>query len=162
MFDTAKTDLAEILRHAREGRLQLPDFQRSYVWTDDDVRALIASIARGFPVGALVTLETGGEVRFKPRPVEGAPPPSHSPDTLLLDGQQRVTSLYQALFSPTPVRTRKSNETMVERHYYLDMRAALVEGADMQHAVRGVPADRVVRTNFARDVVLDLSTPERE
>ena len=37
MFDTTKTDLAEILKHAHEGRLQLPDFQRSYVWGDGDV-----------------------------------------------------------------------------------------------------------------------------
>ena len=162
MFDTTKTDLAEILRHAHEGKLQLPDFQRSYVWGDGDVRALIASIARGFPVGALLTLETGGEVRFKPRSIEGAPVPDRDPETLLLDGQQRITSLYQALFSPTPVRTRKTNETMVERHYYLDMRAALAQGGDMEGAVIGVPADRVVRTNFGREVELDLSTPERE
>ena len=162
MFDTTKSDLAEILRHAGEGRLQLPDFQRSYVWGDEDVRALIASIARGFPVGALLTLETGGEVRFKPRPVEGAPPQDRPPEALLLDGQQRVTSLYQTLFSQTPVRTRKTNEITVERHYYLDMRAAIVEGADMEAAVIGVPADRVVRTNFGREVALDLSTPERE
>ena len=162
MFDTTKTDLAEILKHAHEGRLQLPDFQRSYVWGDGDVRALIASIARGFPVGALLTLETGGDVRFKPRPIEGAPEAARELETLLLDGQQRITSLYQALFSPVPVRTRKTNETMVERHYYLDMRAALAEGGDMEDAVIGVPADRVVRRNFGREVALDISTPERE
>ena len=162
MFDTTKTDLNEILKHARQGRLQLPDFQRSYVWGDDDVRALIASIARGFPVGALLTLETGGDVRFKPRPIEGAPEPDAALETLLLDGQQRITSLFQALYSPTPVRTRKTDEVMVERHYYLDMRAALMEGGDMEAAVIGVPADRVARTNFGRDVALDLSSPERE
>ena len=162
MFDTTKTDLAEILRHAHEGRLQLPDFQRSYVWGDGDVRALIASIARGFPVGALLTLETGGEVRFKPRGIEGAPEPDRGPDTLLLDGQQRITSLYQALHSPTPVRTRRTSETTVDRHYYLDMRAALAEGGDMEEAVIGVPANRVVTSNIGRDVDLDLSSPERE
>ena len=162
MFDTTKTDLAEILKHAHEGRLQLPDFQRSYVWGDGDVRALIASIARGFPVGALLTLESGGEVRFKPRPIEGAPDAKRDPETLLLDGQQRITSLYQALFSPVPVRTRKTNETTVERHYYLDMEKALIEGGDMEEAVVGVPADRVARRNFGREVERDLSTPERE
>ena len=64
MFDTTKEDLKDILRKAHEGRLQLPDFQRDYVWGDEDVRSLIASIAKGFPVGALLTLESGGEVRF--------------------------------------------------------------------------------------------------
>ena len=162
MFDTTKTDLSEILRQAQEGRLQLPDFQRSYVWGDRDVRALIGSIARGFPVGALLTLETGGDVRFKPRVIEGVDDPQRNPDTLLLDGQQRITSLYQALHSSKPVQTRKTNETMVERHYYLDMRKALVEGGDMEEAVIGVPDNRIVTTNFGRDVALDISTPERE
>ncbi len=67
MFDTTKEDLKDILRKVEEGKLQLPDFQRDYVWGDEDVRSLIASIAKGFPVGALLTLETGGEVEFKPR-----------------------------------------------------------------------------------------------
>ncbi len=67
MFDTTKEDLKDILRKVDEARLQLPDFQRDYVWGDEDVRSLIASIAKGFPVGALLTLETGGEVEFKPR-----------------------------------------------------------------------------------------------
>lgn len=73
MFDTTKEDLKDILRKAHEGRLQLPDFQRDYVWGDEDVRSLIASIAKGFPVGALLTLESGGEVRFKPRLLAGVP-----------------------------------------------------------------------------------------
>ena len=68
MFDSTKKDLKDILQDVHKGELQLPDFQRDYVWGDDDVKSLIASIARGFPVGALLTLETGGEVSFKPRP----------------------------------------------------------------------------------------------
>jgi len=41
------------------------------VWGDEDVTSLIASIAKGFPVGALLTLENGGEVKFKPRLLNG-------------------------------------------------------------------------------------------
>ena len=59
MFDTTKEDLKDLLRYAHEGRLQLPDFQRDYVWGDEDVRSLIASVAKGFPVGALLTLQAG-------------------------------------------------------------------------------------------------------
>lgn len=161
-FDATKADLADILRQAQEGRIQLPDFQRSYVWGDGDVRALIASIARGFPVGALLTLRNGGEVRFRPRTIKGAPQTDHTPEILLLDGQQRITSLYQALFSPTPVRTRKNDQVTVDRHYYLDMRKALAKDGDMEDAVIGVPADRVVRRNFGREVVLDLSSRDAE
>jgi uncharacterized protein with ParB-like and HNH nuclease domain len=58
MFDSTKEDLKDLLAKVGDGRLQLPDFQRDYVWKDSDVRSLIASIAKGFPVGALLTLET--------------------------------------------------------------------------------------------------------
>ena len=76
------------------------------VWGDEDVRSLIASVAKGFPVGALLTLETGGEVEFKPRVLEGVQNSVAKPAELLLDGQQRMTSLYQAAYAKAPVRTK--------------------------------------------------------
>lgn len=162
MFDTTREDLKDILRWAAEGRLQLPDFQRDYVWSDEDVRSLLASIAKGFPVGALLTLETGGEVEFKPRPIAGVPMKGVRPDQLLLDGQQRITSLYQATFSEKPVRTSNPRGAEVERYYYLDIGKAIAVGANVEDAIVGVPADRIVRRNFGKEVVLDLSTPEAE
>ncbi len=162
MFDSTKKDLKDILREADEGRLQLPDFQRSYVWGDDDVRSLIASIAKGFPVGALLTLEAGSEVRFKPRLLEGVPGQVVEPDELLLDGQQRVTSLYQSLFAKAPVRTRIRSTTEVEHFYYLDIKKSIDAGADLIDAIVAVPANRTIRTNFGKDIQLDLSTPQHE
>lgn len=96
-FDSTKTPLDDLLKQARDGKIQLPDFQRGWVWDDEGLRGLLASISRSFPVGALMTLQSGGEVRFKPRLIEGAPAENASvePEALLLDGQQRITSLYQ-------------------------------------------------------------------
>ena len=162
MFDTAKKDLKDLLRHAHKGRLQLPDFQRDYIWEDEDVRSLIASVAKGFPIGVLLTLQTGGEVRFKPRLLAGVPPRDTNPEELLLDGQQRITSLYQSTFSAQPVRTRDSRGTGVHRFYYLDIKKALCAGPGIGDAIIGVPADRMIRTNFGRDIVLDLSMREKE
>lgn len=164
MFDSTKEDLRDILKDADDGKLQLPDFQRDYVWTDEDVRSLVASVAKGFPVGALLTLESGSAVRFKPRLIVGVDDKDIEPSELLLDGQQRITSLYQATYSSAPVTTslRKNRKTKVERHYYLDMQKALDSGSDLYDAIVGVPADRIVRTNFGRDVVLDLSSPQNE
>lgn len=161
MFDTTKEDLKDILRKAHEGRLQLPDFQRDYVWGDEDVRSLIASIAKGFPVGALLTLESGGEVRFKPRLLAGVPQINVDPAELLLDGQQRITSLYQVAYSQAPVKTKTPNGT-IERYYYLDIKLALSDSASIDDAIVGVPADRIVRENFGRDIKLDLSTRQHE
>ncbi|QDT47222.1 hypothetical protein Pan258_12530 [Symmachiella dynata] len=162
MFDSTKEDLKDILRKADEGKLQLPDFQRDYVWGDEDVRSLIASIAKGFPVGALLTLESGSEVAFKPRLLAGVPEKQVEPAELLLDGQQRITSLFQSAYSKSPVRTKIRNNTEVDRYYYLDIKKAVGSEADLIDAIVGVPADRIVRTNFGKDVFLDLSARENE
>lgn len=160
MFDSTKEDLRDILRSAEEGRLQLPEFQRDYVWGDADVRSLVASVAKGFPVGALLTLETGGEIEFKPRLLAGVPAKDVRPAELLLDGQQRITSLYQATRSTQPVRTRTPKGTEVERYYFIDIKKAVAGGVDFEEAIIGVPADRVIRRNFGREIVCDLSTPQ--
>ena len=162
MFDTTKEDLKDILRKVDDGKLQLPDFQRNYVWEDDDVQSLIASIAKGFPVGALLTLETGGQVAFKPRTLAGVETINANPEELLLDGQQRMTSLFQAMYCKRPIRTRTQKNVEVERFYYLSIEKAAADAANIEDAIVGVPADRVARINFGRDVQLDISTPESE
>ena len=71
-FDSTKTPLHDLLRRANSGKLQLPDFQRSWVWDDDRIRSLLASVSVSFPIGAVMLLETGGQhIRFKPRPSPG-------------------------------------------------------------------------------------------
>ena len=162
MFDTTKEDLKDILRKVDDGKLQLPDFQRDYVWGDDDVQSLIASIAKGFPVGSLLTLETGGEVAFKPRTLAGVEKANPKPEELLLDGQQRMTSLFQAMYCKRPIHTRTQKRVEIERFYYIDMEKAASDAANIEDAIVGVPADRVVRTNFGRDIQLDVSKPEFE
>ncbi len=162
MFDTTKEDLKAILRSVDTGTLQLPDFQRDYVWNEEDVRSLIASIAKGFPVGALLTLESGGPVAFKPRLLAGVPDKKVEPEQLLLDGQQRMTSLYQTLFSQDVVKTRTPKGKEIERFYYFDIKAALAEGVDFEEVIVGVPRDRVIKADFGRQIVLDLSSEERE
>ena len=64
MFKTNPVSLKELLDDAKSGKIQLPDFQRGWVWDDDRIRGLLASISRGFPVGAIMTLEAGGAAAF--------------------------------------------------------------------------------------------------
>ena len=75
----------------------LPDFQRSYVWDPDDTVNLIASIARQYPAGSILTVGNANNY-FVTRKFEKAPDHGHVPKHLVLDGQQRLTSLYQAFF----------------------------------------------------------------
>jgi len=60
-FQTNPYDLSKLLDDCHRGVLQLPDFQRSWVWDEDRIKSLIASISQAFPVGALMTLDTGGD-----------------------------------------------------------------------------------------------------
>lgn len=164
-FDSTKVLLSELLRDIREGKLQLPDFQRGWVWDDDHIRDLLVSIARSFPIGAVMLLEAGGEVRFQTRPVEGLEdrvPKDRVPERLILDGQQRLTTLTQALVLEEPVQTRTAKGTKIRRHYYFDVRKALEGPHALEDAVVAVDESRTLRSDFGRRVDLDLSTTELE
>lgn len=163
-FQTNPFDLPKLLEDCHHGVLQLPDFQRSWVWDEDRIKSLIASVSRAFPVGALMSLKTGGPVNFKPRPVEGAPTDAKSatPQSLLLDGQQRMTSLYQVTLRGKVVETVTPKHKKVKRWFYIDIRKAMDPSIDREEAIIGVPEDRVIRAAFGRDIVLDLSTAQKE
>ncbi|MGH7134866.1 MAG: GmrSD restriction endonuclease domain-containing protein, partial [Pirellulales bacterium] len=163
-FQTNPYDLDKLLENCHHGVIQLPDFQRSWVWDEDRIKSLIASISRAFPVGALMSLDTGGPVNFKPRPIEGAPPEARqfSPQSLLLDGQQRMTSLYQVTLRGKVVETVTPKNKKVKRWFYIDIRKAMDPSTDREESVIGVPEDRIIRGRLGRDVILDLSSPEKE
>lgn len=164
-FDSTKASLNDLLREIREGKIQLPDFQRGWVWDDDHIRDLLVSIARSFPIGAVMLLENGGEVRFETRPVEGLEkqiPKDQKPEKLILDGQQRLTTLTQALALEEPVKTTTSKHKKIERYYYFDIRRAVESPHALDEAVIAVDENRQIRSNFGRDVLLDLSSRELE
>ena len=163
-FQTNPHDLFKLLEDCHRGVLQLPDFQRSWVWDEDRIKSLIASISRAFPVGALMTLDTGGDVNFKPRPVEGAPAEASkaTPHSLLLDGQQRMTSMYQVTMRDKVVETVTPKKKKVKRWFYIDIRKALDSSVDREEAIVGVPEDRVVRSEFGREAGPNLSSSAQE
>lgn len=72
-------------------------------------------------------LETGGETRFQIRPVEGVRLSTNvqAAELLILDGQQRLTTLTQVLSIDTPVATRNEKGRPIERYYYWDIERAL-------------------------------------
>ena len=115
-----------------------------------------------YPVGAVMMLEAKSTtVNFKVRPVEGVAPDGVEPEWLILDGQQRLTSLFLALFSGKPVSTRDARKLPVERWYYIDIAKALDTSQDRDDAILSVPKDRIVRT-FRGVPLTDYSSPENE
>ncbi|WP_225800527.1 DUF262 domain-containing protein [Streptomyces sp. NK15101] len=161
-FGIDKRPLHDLLRQVADGRAQLPEFQRGWVWPHPNITALLASVSQGFPVGTVMTLQSGGDVRFKHRPVEGAaPPPGTEPETLVLDGQQRLTSLFQSIMLNKPVATQDVRKHRVTGWFYADMRAVLDEHTDREDAIRFLPQDKILKS-FRGEVIEDYSTREKE
>jgi len=157
------TELSELMRDVSNGKEQLPEFQRGWTWDDDRIRGIIASLSQGYPMGAIMRLEYGNEnVRFKYRTIEGVSVTGVTPEFLILDGQQRLTSMFRATCCKEPVETKTDKGKEIKRFYYLDIKKCLDENEDRFDAVVAVPSDRKIKTNFDRDVVLDLSTRKFE
>ena len=164
-FRTAEPALKDVLEAIHKAETQLPDFQRGWVWDDRHIRSLIASLSLAYPIGAVMFLEAGG-VPFKPRLFEGSPTypegGTPKPTKLVLDGQQRMTSMYLALRSGKPVKTRTEKGDDIFRVYFLDMKKCLDPTEDREEAVISVPPSLVVKSDFDRVIDLDLSTPEKQ
>ena len=164
MFQTNPVSLKSLLADAGSGKIQLPDFQRGWVWDDDRIKGLLVSISREFPVGAIMTLAAGGNMELKSRLIEGADGNAAvKPDAYLLDGQQRLTSLYQSLRHDGPVATRDNRGRRIQRWYYVNMLAAMGmdPNVEREDAIISVPEDKIIRS-FGRDIILDLSSQEKE
>lgn len=157
--------LKNLLGDIDDGDIQLPDFQRGWVWDETRIKDLLVSISRGFPIGAVMTLDAGGDVQFVSKLIEGVDVErKDGPAQYLLDGQQRLTSLYQALRHKDAVATRNrpGSRKTIKRWYYVDIQKALDASADPDDTIFNVPEDKLLKSNFGRDVDLDLSVPEFE
>lgn len=161
---TNDTQITELLKKVETGSAQLPDFQRGWVWDDGRIRSLILSVIKNYPVGAAMFLEYGNStIHFKHKPIEGSPAsPDTEPTELILDGQQRLTSLYNALYSKEPVRTRTEKGVDISRFYYLNIDKALDPKADDEEIVISVPEDKQITSDFGRKIEMDLSSREKE
>lgn len=154
-FTTPSYPLPDLFARAERGELQLPDFQREYVWDVDRVRSLITSVLRGYPIGSLLALDTRNvPMRFRSRPLRGAPDTGREPGLVLLDGQQRLTSLYHALRGSGVVPARDFRGRLIERRFFVDVEAAAAGGAAPLpiESVFAVDTEGHVRSHFGPDL----------
>lgn len=119
--DTNPRDLLALLSDVHEGNSVLPDFQRDFVWEPSAVRELIVSIVNGYPAGSILRVRDSQRL-FAVRPFTGAPPVGANHTFLVLDGQQRLTSLYQAFYG------------VGQHRYFVDVRAML-DGSNFDEAL---------------------------
>jgi hypothetical protein len=121
-FQTNPVSLRHLLSEIHERELALPDFQRDFVWDPRATEELIESISRSFPAGSLLFMPWR-ENAFTPRAIQGAPElDGIRPQKLVLDGQQRLSSLYQACYGAGEYR------------YFVDFKP-LLDDDDVEEAV---------------------------
>ncbi|MGB9834962.1 MAG: GmrSD restriction endonuclease domain-containing protein [bacterium] len=126
MGETIK--VSDLLNEVVNGSVVLPDFQRSFIWEPEDVRELIVSVLAGYFIGSMLMLEQQlkDESPFALSLIEGVEKVNkharmQSIVKILLDGQQRTTALFYALYKPEiPLKNRKSPYL-----FFLDLEKAL-------------------------------------
>jgi hypothetical protein len=148
--DTNPRTLKDLLLEINSRTTVLPDFQRDFVWDPGATQELIVSIANNYPAGSILRVRDVKRI-FACREFEGAPKLEGKRHTfLILDGQQRLTSLYQAFYG------------VGEHRYFLDLNK-LLAGADFEESIFHVRATTKwakARENFelqAKELILPLS-----
>lgn len=160
-FTTPSYDLSDLFARIDRGDIQLPDFQRAYSWDEDRIRSLIVTVLRGYPLGAFLALDTRNEtMRFRPRPLAGAPDTGVNPGLLLLDGQQRLTSLYHCFRGDGFVDTTDFRSKKVSRKFYVDLRTATSEDIMPDEAVFAVNQHGELQSHFAPEIEGSLANRE--
>jgi hypothetical protein len=121
-----KRRVVGLVEQAHQGRICLPNFQRDFVWPREDVADLVRSIIRGYFIGSLLLLRCDpNNPPFAPIFLRGAEPPNREPhpELLILDGQQRLSSLIYALTAPD----LSLKDSSKRRWYFVNLDVLLAE-----------------------------------
>lgn len=132
--DTNAHELRTLLAEIHNGSSVLPEFQRDFVWDAAEVAELILSVASNFPAGSILRIRNN-RAYFASRGFDGAPQPQETPTFLVLDGQQRQTSLYQAFYGVGPNR------------FFIDF-GKLIAREDLEDALIHCRADKLPATRL--------------
>lgn len=109
LFNKVDYTLSTLMASITSGQLGLPDIQRPFVWKNVKVRNLFDSMYRGYPVGYLLFWETGVEAGARQI---GTDLKQLAPSKVIVDGQQRLTSLYAVMRGIPVIRENFSTETI--------------------------------------------------
>lgn len=108
--------ISTILNQIDLGAMALPEFQRGYVWNRDQVRRLMHSLYRRYPVGSLLVWVTKTDNSL----ARGDGPTSAGSVELILDGQQRMTSLYGVLRGLPPAFFEGNRDAFTGLYFNLE------------------------------------------
>ena len=164
-MQTTSYSLGELLRRVRDQNLTIPQFQRKFIWSEAQVKLLVDSISRSYPIGSLLILDKKPDLPLASRSIEAEireDPPSDALgnvgtqteiESYILDGQQRTTSIARVFLNAHP-----------KKLYYVDLKSMLElhpkeETSWIRVTARGkTNPDRKKNNRLLRaDLVLDQS-----
>ena len=105
-FKNISYSVQNLVTEIEIGSIALPDLQRPFVWKNKQVRDLFDSLYKGLPTGFIILWKIKHEGGYKPIGIINT---STTPDRLVIDGQQRLTSLF-SVFNGTPVLNNNFKE----------------------------------------------------
>ena len=107
IFNRVEYDVGHLIKEIKFGRIGLPDIQRPFVWNNTKVRDLFDSMYRGYPVGYLLLWETAASEGHR---TIGVGQKEVAPSLVIVDGQQRLTSMYAVFNGVEVIRSSFSRE----------------------------------------------------
>jgi hypothetical protein len=138
----ASEPLKSLLEKAHNCTLGLPEFQRDFVWKNSQVIKLIASLLNGYPIGGLLFMDDEKAYGF--RPLDGVPERDQSKERILvLDGQQRLTSCYQAFYGSLEAKDNPGRFYFKYREY---LENTDVTGSEVENLIEFVRKKKVENT----------------
>jgi hypothetical protein len=164
--------LLDIVQDCFKGNIVIPEFQRTFVWNKDAVEELLVSLLEGYFIGTFLFLDANlARPIFPNHKIEGvdelpnAGTSSVSPVKLILDGQQRISSVFYALYEP-PIPLASAVNPY---EFFLDLKGVLNEEWDLEDAVIGISRSskrqmRQMQEKIDRDEAIPFSYfhPEKE
>ena len=124
-MQTTSYSMGELLRRVKDQNLTIPQFQRKFIWRESQVRLLVDSISRSYPIGSLLILDKKPDLPLASRSIQATIREGYPPDDLfneaerqtetesyILDGQQRTTSIARVFLNAHPTKL-----------YYFDLKA---------------------------------------
>ena len=149
--------VSTILDHIDSGHIALPEFQRGYVWSRDQVRGLFSSLYRRHPVGGLLVWATESGAA----PHRGDGPSVAGIAKLLLDGQQRMTSIYGVVRGKAPDFFDGDPQVFTGLHFHLDREEfSFYKHALMQNDPLWIDVIKLMQENVAVFMKEIMKVPE--
>ena len=158
-----KRPVQEWLERAAEGVIALPLFQRSYVWKSrQSIADYLRAVFMNRPTGVFLVLKTNGSPKFPSRTLKGIRDPGQQEaEELLLDGQQRLTSLWHVFNGTAPVRYYVKVQSLALRDVSVQDVVSWADGSATGKAMRR-PEAAYAADLVPVDILLDRETKEAE